>query len=70
METTYGQRIRQVRQRLGISQRELADRVHVTKQNITQIERGYRQPKAERLVALATALGVSSDYILGLQETM
>jgi transcriptional regulator with XRE-family HTH domain len=63
-----GRRIRTARQRLGLTQHELAQRVQVTKQNITQLEQGQRQPRPDRLRALAQHLGVSADYLLGLTE--
>jgi transcriptional regulator with XRE-family HTH domain len=68
METNYGARIRLARKRRGLTQHALARRLGLTKQAITQLERGTRQPSADRLVALATVLGVSSDFLLGLDE--
>jgi len=69
METNLcGSRIRQARQRLGFSQGELARRLACTRQSITQLEQGQRQPRPDRLRALAQHLGVSADYLLGLTE--
>lgn len=58
--------IRAVREALGMSTRELAERVGVTKARISQIERGER----ERTVTLATldrvaaGLGCRVEYVL------
>lgn len=59
-----GQRIRQQRNSLHISQAELAERIDVSTNFIGQIERGDRKPSLETLVSLCNAMGVSMDYIL------
>ena len=61
-------RLRQARERAGVSQRELARRLNVSQQSIAQHELGQRQPRPERLRALAVALGVSCDYLVGLRD--
>lgn len=60
------QRIREMRQAQGMSQVELAGRLGVTKQSISNWENDNIQPSIEMLVKLALTLGVSTDYLLGL----
>ena len=57
------QRIREVRQARGMSQVEL---LGVTKQSVSNWENDNIQPSIEMLVKLALTLGVSTDYLLGL----
>jgi transcriptional regulator with XRE-family HTH domain len=61
-------RLRQARERAGVSQRELARRLNVSQQSIAQHERGQRLPRPERLRALAVALQVSCDFLVGLED--
>ena len=49
----------------GLSQDELAERVHVVRQTVSKWERGTSVPDADSLVALARALGVSAAELLG-----
>ncbi len=60
------QRIREVRQTRGMSQVELAGLLGVTKQSVSNWENDNIQPSIEMLVRLALTLGVSTDYLLGL----
>ena len=60
------QRIREVRQARGMSQVELAGLLGVTKQSVSNWENDNIQPSIEMLVKLALTLGVSTDYLLGL----
>lgn len=61
------QRIREMRQAQGMSQVELAGRLGVTKQSISNWENDNIQPSIEMLVKLAQTLSVSADYLLGLE---
>ncbi len=57
--------IKKLRTEQGLSQDELAERVHVVRQTISKWERGTSVPDADSLVALARALGVSAAELLG-----
>jgi transcriptional regulator with XRE-family HTH domain len=54
------------RARLRLSQTALGRLIGVSANAISQIERGDMAPRADHLKALALALGVSADYLLGL----
>ena len=61
---TTGERIKRIRTDRGVTQRELAKAVGTTYQNISQYERGLRQPKVETLLAIARHLNVPiTDFI-------
>lgn len=57
--------IKKLRIQQGLSQDELAERVHVARQTISKWERGTSVPDADSLMALARALGVSAAELLG-----
>jgi transcriptional regulator with XRE-family HTH domain len=52
----FGARVRAARNRLGISQEELADRARIDRTYLSGIERGRRNVALVNLVRLATAL--------------
>jgi transcriptional regulator with XRE-family HTH domain len=61
-----GQSLKSARERLGWSREALAYHSGLSVAAITQIESGRRQEvRASSLVALASALGVSVDYLVG-----
>lgn len=64
-EKQIGLRIKTVRIEAGLTQQQLAKRLGIPYQSIGQWERGMRNPKIETLQAIADAIGVSLDYLLG-----
>lgn len=62
------QRIRSLRQSRNMSQVELAKRLNVTKQSVSNWENDNIQPSIEMLLKLADAFSVSTDYLLGLDN--
>lgn len=61
---TTGERIRQARKSAGMTQSELARRLDVTPQTVSQYERGLINPKIETIRKFADALGVTSEVLL------
>ena len=59
-----GQRIMERRQKLGLTQEALAEKGEVTTQFVSYAEAGKRAMRPENLLKIASALGVSTDYIL------
>jgi transcriptional regulator with XRE-family HTH domain len=60
-----GTRLREERDRVGISQRELARRIGLSASMISQIESGQSKPSVSTLYEIVTELGVSVDDIFG-----
>lgn len=58
-----GARLREERDRVGISQRELARRIGLSASMISQIESGQSKPSVSTLYAIVTELGVSVDEV-------
>lgn len=61
-----GQRIGQLRTAHGWNQVELAKRLGVAKQTISNWENENIQPSIDMLIRLAKLFGVTTDYLLGL----
>ena len=59
--------IRYFRKQKGISQEELADRLHVVRQTVSKWENGLSVPDADVLLAMADVLEVSVDQLLGIE---
>lgn len=57
--------IKELRALRGLSQKELADRMGISAQNLNNYESGQRNPGNKILPALADALGVSTAYLRG-----
>ncbi|MCL2220972.1 MAG: helix-turn-helix domain-containing protein [Oscillospiraceae bacterium] len=57
-------RIRELREKEGFSQQELADRVHVVQNMIAQLEIGQKQPSATLLKSIADVFGVTMDSLM------
>lgn len=54
----------QERNRMGLTQKQLADMLHVSYQAVSRWEQGASIPSVELLYDLATALGISTDSLL------
>ncbi|MBP3673386.1 MAG: helix-turn-helix transcriptional regulator [Oscillospiraceae bacterium] len=63
-----GQRICELRTALGWSQVDLARRLQVAKQTVSNWENENIQPSIEMLVRIAKLFGVTTDYMLGLES--
>lgn len=61
-------RLRELRERLGWSQRELARRCGLGESFINRYESGISDPSAANIKLIAEALGISADYLLGLSD--
>jgi len=61
-------RIHEQRTALGWSQVELAKRLQISKQTVSDWENDNIQPSIDMLVRLSRTFGVSTDYLLGLED--
>lgn len=61
-------RIHELRSALGWSQVELARALNVSKQTVSNWENDNIQPSIDMLVRLARVFGVTTDYLLGLED--
>ena len=63
---SLGEKIKALRVSLGLSQRQLAERIDVVTKTIERYEKDESRPDMHGLVMLATFFDVSADYLLGL----
>lgn len=63
-----GKRIQEIRIRRGITQEQLADRIHISKSSISEWEACKRVPQMKTLRKIAEALGVDVWEIIGFND--
>ncbi len=61
-------RLRDLREDLDLTQKELAEFLHIKQNTYSQYENGQRQLPIDVLIKLAKYYKVSTDYILGLTD--
>lgn len=61
---SLGGRVRGCRDRLGWTQKELAETAEISVTFLSEVENGRRLPGAEVLLRLANGLGASLDYLV------
>ncbi|MDH7513977.1 MAG: DUF4065 domain-containing protein [Clostridiales bacterium] len=66
--TSLGQRIKQIRQSLGLSQQALAEKLGVSRPSVSMIENGERKVYAEELKKLAGIFNLSVDALVDLEK--
>lgn len=64
----FGERLRTLRKQKNLTQKQLAEQIRVKNSIISFYEVGDRFPSPEIIVKLATTLGVTSDYLLGIER--
>jgi transcriptional regulator with XRE-family HTH domain len=66
---TFGERLALIRKRRKLTQRQLAEHIGCQQSDIHRLESGLvTDPHMSRLVALAQALQVSTDWLAGLRD--
>lgn len=63
-KNTIGGRIAALRKAAGLKQRELAEKIHVSRELVNMWENDSRQIKGDDIATLADALGTTCDYLL------
>ena len=64
-----GARIRKLRMSCGMTQGELGERLNIKPSTVGMYERGCRRPDGEMLVKICEVFHVSSDSLLGMNDT-
>lgn len=63
-----GKRLEKARKNKGYTQSDIAEKLSVKRESVSQWEHGERDIKASQLIELANILDVSADYLLGLSD--
>ena len=61
---TLGQKLKQIRNRFGLSQEQLADIINVSRQAITKWENDNGLPDISNLQEISKVFGITIDYLL------
>ena len=61
---TFGQKLQTLRQRAGMSQDVLAERMGVSPQAVSRWERDETMPEAEKTIRISDCFQVTTDYLL------
>lgn len=61
----HGDRLREMREKRGLTQDELAELVHIAKRTLRRYETNKTEPDADILARFTVALQASADYLLG-----
>ncbi|WP_129408047.1 LexA family protein [Marinitoga lauensis] len=61
-------RLKRLRQELGLTQEELAKKLNITRKSISAYETGRATPSPEMLKVIAEFFNVTTDYLLGIKE--
>lgn len=67
---TIGTRIIELRQKTGMTQAELARRMHLTRSSVNSWEQDLTCPSIDSLCSLAQIFHVSVDYLIGFPGKM
>lgn len=65
---TMGDRIREARKKLRLTQEQLAEKLDVSVTYVSEIERGLKMPSMQLFIGLIESLDVSADHLL--QDTV
>ena len=58
-----GNRIKEYREKSGLTQEKLAEKVHLSTSYLSAVERGVSFPRIDNLIAIMTAVGATADQI-------
>lgn len=64
----FGRKLKELRIQESLSQKQLAERVKVTKSVISYYELQERYPSPKILIKLANIFHVSTDFLLGIEK--
>lgn len=64
----FGNKLRELRLKAGLTQKQLADKIGVTHSVISYYELQERYPSPEVLVEISRVFHVSTDYLLGVES--
>ena len=61
----FGENLRKLRTERGLTQKELGDRVGLSKAVVSKYENSLGYPSLDMLIKISAFFGVSTDYLLG-----
>lgn len=64
----FGSKLKELRLQAGLTQKQLAEQIGITKSVVSFYELRERTPSPDVLIKLATVFHVSTDYLLGIEK--
>ncbi len=64
----FGAMLKRLRLQADMTQKQLADKLGITKSVVSYYELSTRAPSAEMLIKIADVFHVKTDYLLGLKD--
>lgn len=64
----FGEHLKKLRQKAGLTQKQLAERLWISKATVSYYEQSLRCPSPEILIKLSKIFHVSTDYLLGIED--
>ncbi len=59
-----GHRIKEIRENRGYTQEQLAEKLNLSVQHVSVIERGVKSPRLDTFIRIANILEINADYLL------
>lgn len=66
--SSFGEVMKSLRENVNMTQKQLADVLHVSTSAVSSYEQDLRSPSSEMLVSIANVFHVSVDYLLGREQ--
>lgn len=65
---TFGTRLRELRISSGLTQAQFADKIKLSKANVSKYESGIIEPSLDTIFLICQLFSVSADYLIGLSD--
>ena len=64
----FNENLREQRKIANLTQKEAAEKLHISATCYSGYEQGYREPDFKTLIKICKLFNVSADYLLGLEK--
>ena len=68
MKIILGQRLKELREEMGLTQKQLSEKLQMNSVTYLHYEKGQREPPLSVLADMSKFFGVSVDFLLGLTD--
>ena len=66
MKLTFGEKIKNLREDMDLSQAELGEKINITQRKLSYIENNKYEPSLRDIKEICLFFNISADYLLGL----
>lgn len=66
--TDFGELLKRLRSNAGLTQKQLADKIGISKNAVSYYEQSLRCPSSDILIKISKVFRVSADFLLGLEN--